>query len=807
MTTLPLKEGVRSGSFYFPLFILSLFTSPTQAQVETDSISAGFFREWYHQGHLVHWLDALSDHTIYQGVHTGQWDESGQLIFSVDGNSYRWNRYYLDGFRIDNRFMAGSTSYVPNMENYNLHIDPLSSVLRFDLDTLANDYAQVSWNRGNLGGISWGTEDIIHIFHATGTEEAYDKETIHKRQYVKGQGTMDVAYTIRDKNGHAYRQHLYASIGQQALPNFTHNGLSHQQPLYNGNYYKVLADGYLPTGGVFDRLGYLLNVSGKDNYGSEFYYNPNEVMNLKTYSASLYAKRGNLTTGLTWATNITRHDNLEFARNIVDQDGESLEPWMADGRTHELSWALTYSKPILPWLQLKADAYNSLILFSPSKTQFSNEVFIQHALQATPTLLYRYDWTSNAFSGGLLENQIGAEAHYALSQKLSLHGELFMTLDGMVLHDRTKITPNIKASAKLDYKPTRWLQLGVVLSHDRVSYNIEDLRFMSPDYMNGTVSYSSSNRLFTTTGGSSHRYATGLWQPAYLTLSVPIHLRFGRHEIALLQSFRKYYHTWMTRYADGAAANGYVDDNGYYFLNAGERDYVIDYQPTKLMGTNWLTNTPYFMTQTTRYTYNGKHAVFSLSWQSMMGTGLSALGIGPTTNDINVLSESTANPNTQSTIGREKAKYPGVGRLDQDKAYICRIYLGYNVNKHFQFGITGRWTDGQPIVFFNTATAIDTYGDTQVAIRPGCTRGINPTDGDFGCRESALFNIDLHARAQWTIKGHPMSLYVQCYNIYDFGNVYTEYSFPQGIRGDDHRGFAMTLTIPRGIIGTLKIGL
>ena len=155
--TLPLEEGVRRGAFYFSLFTLSLFTLPTQAQVDEDSVSAAFFRDYYHQGHLVHWLDALSDHTIYQGLHTGQWDESGPLIFSVDGNSFRWNRYYLDGFRLDNRFTAGSTSYVPNMENYNLRIDPNSSILNFELDTLSRDYVEASWNRGNLGGISWGT--------------------------------------------------------------------------------------------------------------------------------------------------------------------------------------------------------------------------------------------------------------------------------------------------------------------------------------------------------------------------------------------------------------------------------------------------------------------------------------------------------------------------------------------------------------------------------------------------------------------------------------------------------------------------
>ena len=789
------------------ILCMALSAMMVQGQTYTDSVQAQFFREFYHQGHLVHWLDALSDHTVYQGLHVGQWDESGQLMFSVDGNSYRWNRYYVDGFRLDNRFTAGSTPYVPNMEQYNLRLDAQSSVLEFELDTLAGDYAQISWNRGNLGGINKTTEGIIHLFHGTGTEGAYNPQTIHKRQYVRGQGTMDMAYTFQGRDGRKYRQHVYASMGQQTYPNYDHEGLLPMSPLYPAEHYKVQLDGRLPSGRRLDRLGYLVNFSGKDNYGSEFYFNPNEVMRLTTYSASLYAKRRGLTTGLTWATNVTRHADLQFDRNVIDQDGESLEPWMADGRTHELDWALRYRRRLLPWLTFQADGYNSLLHFHPTTQHFSNEVYAQQLLETTGQPLYRYDWTSRAFLSGLLENQLGVAAQHTFRDKLDLSGQVGLTLDGMLLSGKSKVTPNFQAAFSLRYRPARWFQVGLTLAHDRVSYNIEDIRYMSNDYLNARVSFSGTDRLFTTTGGAHHAYADRLWQPAYLTFSLPIHLRFGRHEIALLQTYRKYYHTWMTQFADGPAANGTFDADGYYFLTPGQHDYVVGYQPAGLMASGFFTNTPYYMSQTSRYTYRGRKFMFSLSWQSMIGVGLSALGNGPAANNIGVLSESTANPNTQHTIANADGRYPGAGRLDQDKAYVCRIYLAYNVCRWFQFGINGRWTDGQPFAYFNTATQTDAQGDTQIAIRPGCTRGINPTDGDFGCRESALFNIDLHARFQWTLKRHPMTLDLLCYNLYDFGNVYTEMCFPQGLLGTGQRGPNMTLTIPRGIIGTLKIAL
>ena len=39
------------------------------------------------------------------------------------------------------------------------------------------------------------------------------------------------------------------------------------------------------------------------------------------------------------------------------------------------------------------------------------------------------------------------------------------------------------------------------------------------------------------------------------------------------------------------------------------------------------------------------------------------------------------------------------------------------------------------------------------------------------------------------------------------GALRGSHRFPQGIKGEDERGHSMTQTIPRGIIGTLKIGL
>ena len=78
------------------------------------------FRDYYHYNDFVHYLDNLNDLVTYQSETTGNFNLPDQLIFSVAGNSHRWNKFYLDGFRTDSRFFAGSTFYQPDLYNHSL---------------------------------------------------------------------------------------------------------------------------------------------------------------------------------------------------------------------------------------------------------------------------------------------------------------------------------------------------------------------------------------------------------------------------------------------------------------------------------------------------------------------------------------------------------------------------------------------------------------------------------------------------------------------------------------------------------------
>ncbi len=776
----------------------------------TDSVPAEYFRTWYHRSDLMYYLEALNDHTIIETPVAGQWWQADRLTMAIDGMSCFTNRYYIDGMRVDDRFQPGSTVFVPNMQRYDLAINIHNATLRFSRDTAAGDYVQASYNFGQVGNgqPGLGTKEIFNITHRSPMESADTYKHITHRRHLKGAGNLDAAYTFHDKDGNAFRQHLYAIYGQRLITREDRCGLILDDPLYASNYYKVQADGLLPMrpNRAFTELGYRLNFSGKEDGGSEYLYNYNEVYDLKNYTGSIYLKRPYLTTGLTWATNTVRHADQEFSKNMLDQDGESFYPWIADGNTHELSWAVNYEQPVLDWLSVHVDAYNSMIYFSPTQTQFTNNVFMQSPTAATPTPLYRYEWTSRAFAGGILENTIGLKAHYALCKQLDINAHVDFTLDAMLQHNKSKVSPNCQAGINFDLHPCRWFEMGLTVAHERVAYNADYLRFFSDDYMNADIYYAGTDNLFATTGGKYHSYRKNLLQTSYLEVNIPIRFVFrdkhnGQHEIVLQNSYKKFFNVWHTYFAGGADLYGsYVNQSGIdvFYQNAGEKFFEVG--TTEPFGTNGLLNSPYFFSNLTRYTYTGRKVTVGISWQSMQAAGYVGIGNGPNSNTIGVLSETTANPNTTHVLDNPDAKYPGVSRMDLDKGYVARFYLGYNICRWVQAGVTIKWTDGKPFTSYRYFT-----NGQELAILPNDSRGTNPTDGNFGSRHSAWYNIDLHVQAKWNVRDIGMCVNLECYNMWDFCCDLAEMSFVQDIPYA-YRA-SMIMTIPTGILLNYTIDL
>lgn len=771
---------------------------PARAQVGVDSVSSAFFRDWYQTTDLGHYLDNSNAYTIYETETTGEWNLGDQQVFSISGNSFKNNKYRLNGMRIDSRSRIGAMLLHTQMDRTSLALDYHDGELSFTDDTVQVASLRLTGNAGGIGGISPGTRQLINLFHKSAEQRTIDARPVNMRNHVVGAGTMDATFPL-SAFGRTYYQHAYVHYGQRQLTAFDRTGIS---GMVNASYYTAQLDGEIPIKSERvkelknESLHYFMVMTGRSDYGSEFLYNANELATSRAYQLGLYGTRrfddgGVLTAGLSYELSNWQHDSLSFSRNIMDQDGEGFEPWYADGQLHSVNLSLQYNRPLLSWLRIHAEGYNSVLHFNPSVRAWSNALYMQSYEDTRPTALYTYQWSSLPFTAGLLENEALVIAEKELARGLKMYAHAGVSLDGVLVGDgHSVVTPNWLAKFALDYTPCRWFRIGLSVSHHRMSYTWDEVRYLSAAYMSGEARYA-DNTLHALSGGRYHQPSKTLWmhQPSYAVLDLPVYFTFGkekRHEIAVLSTIRKYYNQWYTTYAE--------DGTGY----------SIGTQPLDLMSSRVGGRTPYLMSNMVRYTYNGRKWFVQFSWQSYLMSGISALGNGPLSNNIGVLSESTADPVTHTTASKSTLPYQANGRLDQDRAYIARLQVTYNACKYFSIGLNGKFKDGQPFTNYIIRTR-DAGTHTEAAILPCDARGINLATNAFGLREDAFFNFELRATGRWWVNDVPMALEVQCYNIFDFGTELTEYTF-DGYETLPGRT-AMSLCIPRGLLFTLRVGL
>ncbi|MBO5816648.1 MAG: hypothetical protein J6R26_01690 [Paludibacteraceae bacterium] len=761
--------------------VVQSYASPLMG---VDSVGSTFYNEWYQYGELAHYLDNMSEYVLYEAETTGEWSQSEQKVFSIRGNSFKWNKYYYQDFRVDSRFLEGSTLLQLDMQQHSLNLDYERGRLYFVPDSLRTNQVKLTGNVGGIGGISPGTAELIRLFHSTASDRVW--KPITERNHILGAGQMSIGYAI-PHNGKRLYQHLSGNYGVRRQVKCDETGIS---GIYDTPYYDVQLDGELPF--VKDwSLHYILLTQHRKDWNTEFTFAPQEQAQLTNYSISTYVNntRG-LTTGLTYALYEVKHNDLSFERNVVDQDGEGLEPWYADGTTHELSWALKYDWPIKSWLRLSVDAYNSLMVFRSPTNRWTNRVYAQYA-DSMRRDYYDYHFESHSFTAGILENEVRLLARKTFRSWLTIYGDVALALDGVVLRDKHLVMPSWEGTLGVAFHPVEWFDAEILLGNYRARYGWNMVQLLSSDYLNAQVRYVESQRVAEEWGGQYIEVDKGLAQPQYAVLDIPIRFTVnGIHEFAVLSTARKYYNCQcIARNADG---------------------YILTSRP-KLDEAGVLFNTPFYMSNTLRYSYMGRKTFFSLSWQSYQMSGTSLVGNGPLANNIDALSYSMVYP--YENLANSNSPVMALGRLNQDRAYVARMQLGVNFTENWGLSANFHFKDGTPISNYYTEERVTSEGDRDIVVIPGDTKGINVSDGHFGKRKDAFFNLDMRLRYRGNINMRdqrlsalgaiPFEVQVTGYNLYDFGTGLVEYNFDLYMPGRR----TMTLCIPRGLMLSMRIGL
>lgn len=775
-----------------------------------ESASAEHFREHLQTSSLINYINYISDDMLWESETSGGWANADRMLFSFRGNSYEWNRFYLNSFRLDSRFFSGSMLYVPDMQQTNLRTDSERGAIFLE-DCPRNDRLSVEGNIGGIGGISPGTRQIINIFHKSAEERLW--KPIEVRNHQLWAGETSLTYGFPSASGRKLYQRLYANFGSRRIACFNEGGvvtLEEQIPgvtyaRYDAPYCKVQLDGELPLGKKVEpenlSLHYVLDYQQRPDLYSELGYGYFEVARYKGGSASVYinydapSDRDILTTGLTYALHDTYHPFRNFERNIVDQDGEGFDPWNADGRLHELSWPIRFVHRFAdaPGLMLLLDSYNSLLHFSQAADSWGHNLYVQYENMPREDW-YRYDFTGRDFSAAMLENTLSIHYDKSFTRWFALRANAGIACDGIVLRDKHLLMPSAEAELALNFHRKRWFDASLILGHYRTKYTWNQLRLLSSDYQNGVLS--GPYAPYPYYGGEYLSVRKGMQQPQYAVLDLPIEFTVDQkggktHTFSILSTARLYYHNWT------------ITPGTFGTFETPETPYLLTYQePVAGAGIFAL---PLYLSNTLKYTYQGPKVFFSLSWQSYQMSGLTTLGNGPENNSISTLQYSMLYPTLGENLKNPESPVRALGRLDQDKAFIFRIQLGANITKNIQYMLNFHFQDGTPICNYVTD------GGRLYARN---TKGINPSDGHFGMRKDAYFNFDMKLSYRGNINMRnqqldapgalPFSVELLCYNIYDFGTTWYEYSFDQYM---EHGRRTLAEVIPRGLTLKLSVGL
>ena len=190
--------------------MLLLCTLPLFAAADfgMDTVSSEWMREWYQYGDLRHYLDNHCDVTSYLTETTGEWSTPEPYFFSINGNSYRWNKYYLNGFRVDSRVDAGNAYYTPDMFTHSMTIDYNRGAVYWTPDSAVTPMVRLSGQGGNVGGYGPLAKKLLDLQPGgSAISRLADDRPLQYRRHTVGAGTADLVYVIPIGDA-LYRQHF-----------------------------------------------------------------------------------------------------------------------------------------------------------------------------------------------------------------------------------------------------------------------------------------------------------------------------------------------------------------------------------------------------------------------------------------------------------------------------------------------------------------------------------------------------------------------------------------------------------------------
>ena len=561
--------------------------------------------------------------------------------------------------------------------------------------------------------------------------------------------------------------------------------------LLNARFRKYMASGFYEIFGVY-------NQQERSNQGAETGVYPQETTGKKrdAFTAGFYWRKGESEfrfSLLHESETLTPYED-NFSRDLLDTDGDGTYPFdnLKLGKFSADTFTAQFNTPLrLGKIGINLFAEGRYSRLTGRETCHQSNTL---TVAGNPYLVLLWNQGED-YKNSNADAKAGLHVMYDLSRDFSILGKLFVQYNALNFDNSLNNIRFVSPGFDVGLLAFKHKKTKLLFSYGQIPYDIrENVNFFLEDQRpygslyrwgddNGDAVYQAGEEkgLFGYTGGRYHFIDENLSAPIkerfLVHFSMPLSKRFILNIKALYKRIKNNFRIRFDR------------DYGFYQFQEGYDLYFFD-QPFKdyYLTNNYLEKEPFYA----QFYFDIKGGkkdrwFFSFSFMAHMGMGDTAFGNGAGSNDIGILSESQANPNSWIN---------GYGRLDGDRGFVAKSYFGFHLFKKLWLGVSLKYRDGNPFAFMNAVSGYDQWVLYYQTIKAENEKGVKG-----GPREDYIADVSVRLNYSLKLFNKEAVITLTFFNLLDVGGELSEYVFSGGTRD------AVELQIPRSLRLTLNLKL
>lgn len=714
-----------------------------------------------------------------------------------EGDPYNQFNWHFDGFKINSSLNSGSPGILL----------PFSSASRFELrgeTPMAHDQGfhfrseardrslfgiRFSTAGSGLGGYLPWAESIVDP-HATTTKR--DDVLYKERRTLLSDYDVDALYVAKGE----------ASVFSLALTaidtrrQFNDWNAIDQTYRERGKALLLTTSLELPLAEGSVLLTGAANALDRNHFLSELGRYPQETQPLqrRSYFAALRWKQKSWSLDLSYLREKEDLDPSEpdYLKDLKDNDGEGMFPFEKFGSFSADTFRWNLNAVLVSSQDGRASGFE---LFSEAKLAVLNgnersADFNPLSFNKIPERVILWS-PGQAYRNTNLEFKAGALLNLKLGSQVSFYAKVLVQHAQARFQDESKslsfTVPGFDVGLVLLRNPE------FIIAYEQMPYELREnvntfLETRRPwgticqwSDLDGNRSYQSGEEgaVVGFTGGRFHAASSDLRIPIKQRLLVSLTSPFSKaFSLTVKGMLKNIVDNYGVRFKEDYGFTEEVDSVNLFFFDEPYRNYVLandalskkPFYAQFLFQINSRENTNWF---------------FSFSFVAHIGMGRTAFGNGAGANDIGLLSESQADPNSLINA---------YGRVDGDRAFLGKLFFGLYVFKDLSLGVSLKYRDGTPFAFIQT---VQKYGQRVFYYKT--IKAENEMGIKGGPRKDFLSDVSVQLRYQFDLLGSRAEFNLAVFNLLDFGSELSEYVFSGGWR------YANELQIPRSFRAGLAL--